>query len=430
MAARPGGVRRGVRHHAPTSRRASGTACPTAGTSAHSFTLLHDTEADAFRAQVTSLGKGTTLLVDTYDIAEAVALGVEVAGPGARRGPASTPATSACSPARCAPSSTTSARPATRIIVTSDLDEFAIAALAARRSTPTASAPSWSPARGHPTCGFVYKLVAREDDDGEMVVGGEEEHRQDLDRRPQVRPAPALPRDGVAEAEVVGIGEPAGRRRRRPRRCSCRWSATARSSAARPLDDARARHHASRAELPLAAQQMSRGEPVIPTHPPVRLPVAPLTCDFFSDDPRGRHLDVRGAPPADREPDRGRRRRVRDGPPPVLYLLHGLTDDHTAWQRYTSIGRYAEAAGLAVVMPAVHHSFYADEVARPPLLDVRLRGAARRSSSRSSGSPTGRPTPSSPGSRWAGTARSSSRSPIPSGTPPPRRCRAPSTSAT
>jgi putative tributyrin esterase len=46
----------------------------------------------------------------------------------------------------------------------------------------------------------------------------------------------------------------------------------------------------------------------------------------------------------------------------VLYLLHGLTDDQTAWHRYTSIGRYAEAAGLAVVMPAVHHSFYADEV--------------------------------------------------------------------
>src|SRR3954453_6914160 len=53
---------------------------PTAGTSAHSFTLLHDSETDAFRAQVASLGSGTTLLVDTYDIREAVALGVETAG--------------------------------------------------------------------------------------------------------------------------------------------------------------------------------------------------------------------------------------------------------------------------------------------------------------------------------------------------------------
>lgn len=46
---------------------------------------------------------------------------------------------------------------------------------------------------------------------------------------------------------------------------------------------------------------------------------------------------------------------------PVLYLLHGLSDDHSAWVRYTSIERYAAAAGLAVVMPAAGRSFYADE---------------------------------------------------------------------
>ena len=46
---------------------------------------------------------------------------------------------------------------------------------------------------------------------------------------------------------------------------------------------------------------------------------------------------------------------------PVLYLLHGLSDDHSAWLRYTSIERYATAAGLAVVMPAAGRSFYADE---------------------------------------------------------------------
>jgi putative tributyrin esterase len=47
--------------------------------------------------------------------------------------------------------------------------------------------------------------------------------------------------------------------------------------------------------------------------------------------------------------------------PPVLYLLHGLTDDHTGWSRYTSIERYADEAGLAVVMPSAVHSFYTDE---------------------------------------------------------------------
>jgi putative tributyrin esterase len=44
----------------------------------------------------------------------------------------------------------------------------------------------------------------------------------------------------------------------------------------------------------------------------------------------------------------------------TLYLLHGHSDDHTAWQRYTSIERYAEGLNLAVVMPAVHLSFYND----------------------------------------------------------------------
>jgi S-formylglutathione hydrolase FrmB len=46
---------------------------------------------------------------------------------------------------------------------------------------------------------------------------------------------------------------------------------------------------------------------------------------------------------------------------PVLYLLHGLSDDSTAWLRYTSIERYTAPLGLAVVMPQVQRSFYADE---------------------------------------------------------------------
>src|SRR5690606_6395595 len=55
---------------------------PTMGTAAHSFTLLHDSEEDAFRAQVEAFGPGTTLLVDTYDLMAAVDLAVEVAGTG------------------------------------------------------------------------------------------------------------------------------------------------------------------------------------------------------------------------------------------------------------------------------------------------------------------------------------------------------------
>src|SRR5918996_114075 len=44
----------------------------------------------------------------------------------------------------------------------------------------------------------------------------------------------------------------------------------------------------------------------------------------------------------------------------TMYLLHGHSDDHTAWQRWTSIERYVEGLKLAVVMPAVHLSFYND----------------------------------------------------------------------
>lgn len=45
---------------------------------------------------------------------------------------------------------------------------------------------------------------------------------------------------------------------------------------------------------------------------------------------------------------------------PVLYLLHGLSDDHTIWSRRTSIERYAAERGLAVVMPDAGRSFYQD----------------------------------------------------------------------
>lgn len=48
-------------------------------------------------------------------------------------------------------------------------------------------------------------------------------------------------------------------------------------------------------------------------------------------------------------------------PPKVLYLLHGYSDDHSIWMRRTSVERYAAAHNLAVIMPAVNHSFYTNE---------------------------------------------------------------------
>ena len=88
--------------------------------------------------------------------------------------------------------------------------------------------------------------------------------------------------------------------------------------------------------------------------------MALINCDFFSD-----ALEVGTSMtlvlPQSTEEQIGVSSARQRSDFPVLYLLHGLSDDHTAWLRYTSIERYAAAAGLAVVMPAVHRSFYADE---------------------------------------------------------------------
>jgi S-formylglutathione hydrolase FrmB len=80
--------------------------------------------------------------------------------------------------------------------------------------------------------------------------------------------------------------------------------------------------------------------------------MARLTCDFFSP-VLGLSTSFVAVVPQAEAPHTPRRW-------PVLYLLHGLSDDHTTWTRRTSIERYAEAYNLAVVMPAVGRSFYTD----------------------------------------------------------------------
>ena len=89
--------------------------------------------------------------------------------------------------------------------------------------------------------------------------------------------------------------------------------------------------------------------------------MALIHCHFFSQVlglmssmsvilPDPRPLEAGGAP------------RIQQERYPTLYLLHGLSDDHTVWQRRTAIERYVEGLNLAVVMPAVQRSFYTDMV--------------------------------------------------------------------
>lgn len=235
---------------------------PTAGTSAHSFTLLHDTEEEAFRAQVHSLGAGTTLLVDTYDIAEAIRLAVDVAGPelGAVRLDSGDLAETA---RQVRHQLDTFGATGTKIVVTSDLDEFAIAALAVAPVDSYGVGTQLVTGSGHPTCGFVYKLVSREDDAGAMVSVAKKSHdkvsvggrKYALRRRS---------RRGIAQAEVVGIGAP-------PvddgddRALLLPLVRDGEVVGHEGLDTARERHRLAHAELPPTAHQLSRGEPVIPT---------------------------------------------------------------------------------------------------------------------------------------------------------------------
>jgi nicotinate phosphoribosyltransferase len=237
---------------------------PTAGTAAHAFTLLHDDEREAFTAQVESLGKGTTLLVDTYDVRRAVELAVEIAGPelGAVRLDSGDLLAQAVE-VRAQLDRLGATR--TRIVVTSDLDEHAIAALAAAPVDLYGVGTSLVTGSGAPTAGMVYKLVARTDDTGALVgVAKKSKDKQSVAGRKYAlrRRSPG----GVAEAELVGIGErPADDGDDRELLVPLLRGGRVVDPDALALDRARERHAASRAELPAAAHRLQRGEPVIPT---------------------------------------------------------------------------------------------------------------------------------------------------------------------
>jgi nicotinate phosphoribosyltransferase len=131
---------------------------PTAGTSAHAFTLLHDSELDAFRAQVAAVGPQTTLLVDTYDITAGIRNAIEAAGP--ELGAVRIDSGDLGVLARHAREQLDGlgARN-TKIVVSGDLDEHAIAGLRAEPVDAYGVGTSVVTGSGAPTASMVYKLV-------------------------------------------------------------------------------------------------------------------------------------------------------------------------------------------------------------------------------------------------------------------------------
>ncbi|HLZ36462.1 MAG TPA: nicotinate phosphoribosyltransferase [Mycobacteriales bacterium] len=237
---------------------------PTAGTAAHAFVLLHDDERGAFRAQLDALGRGTTLLVDTYDVEAAVRTAVELAGPSlgavrldsgdlvvlAREVRAQLDALGADK---------------TRIIVTSDLDEHAIAALAIAPVDAYGVGTALVTGSGHPTAEFVYKLVARSrsaSPDAPLVAVEKRSPNKTSTggRKWAVR---RRDRTGRATAEVIFRVPPEPAAEDRPLLVPLVRHGEVVAEVS--LAEARERHRAARAELPPSGLQLSRGVPAIDT---------------------------------------------------------------------------------------------------------------------------------------------------------------------
>jgi nicotinate phosphoribosyltransferase len=235
---------------------------PTSGTSAHAFTLVHDSERQAFSVQVGALGAGTTLLVDTYDVAAAVRAAVEVAGPGlgaVRVDSGDLPVVA--SQVRSLLDSLGAQR--TRIVLTGDLDEYSIAALAAAPVDGYGVGTSLVTGSGVPTAALVYKLVARADDTSPASP------LRPVAKRSVGKPgrggrkwAARGSSDGVATAELVTEVPPGAGAGRPLLRQLVRGGEIIGHE---PLAAARARHHEALAELPAHALRLSRGYPAIPT---------------------------------------------------------------------------------------------------------------------------------------------------------------------
>lgn len=246
---------------------------PTMGTAAHSFTLLHDSERDAFAAQVAALGTDTTLLVDTFDIEQGVRTAIEVAGTGlgaVRIDSGDLPIVVA----RVRRLLDDLGATRTKITVTNDLDEHTVAVLASSPVDSFGVGTSVVVGSGTPTMGMVYKLVAHQDDAGEWVsvakksadkasVGGRKSVLRSYDTR------------GVARAELIMLGDgPGGEPEALEVPGTTReimvplvvdGTVLPGTTGSEGIAAARERHRRSVAELPHVALSLTRGDPAIPT---------------------------------------------------------------------------------------------------------------------------------------------------------------------
>ncbi|WP_054952409.1 nicotinate phosphoribosyltransferase [Flaviflexus massiliensis] len=244
---------------------------PTIGTAAHSFTLVHDTEEEAFEAQISSMGPGTTLLVDTYDVTR----GVERAVAAARKAGGELGAVRLDSGDLVAQAITVRRQldqlgaTSTKITVTSDLNEYAIAALGAAPVDSYGVGTKLVTGSGFPTAELVYKLVAREDASGTMKEVAKKSSQKASHGGLKVA-GRISDLDGVAREELVvsaGSWEQGLAKLSDMDACPLQvplvlgGEIQPRST----VQEAAEHHIASRNSLPYQAWRLSDGEPAIPT---------------------------------------------------------------------------------------------------------------------------------------------------------------------
>ncbi|QOL34761.1 nicotinate phosphoribosyltransferase [Bifidobacterium lemurum] len=240
------------------------------GTAAHCFTLVHDSERDAFESQIAALGKNTTLLVDTYNIEEAVKTAVEVAGPelgGVRIDSGDLAALAQRVRNQLDALGATN----TKITVTNDLDEYALAALQTAPVDSYGVGTMLVTGSGAPTCAMVYKLTEREGADG--VMQPVMKKSKDKATVPGRKLAYRSYEYNLADCEHVVSGSEEKLAAYTP---DPEWKNLLVDFVDHGEIDPQWRgheaimnahdHHAKAlAELPITAQSLMRGEPVIPT---------------------------------------------------------------------------------------------------------------------------------------------------------------------
>lgn len=228
------------------------------GTSAHAFTLLYESEQAAFEAQLASMGFGTTLLVDTYDIEAAVRSAVKLTdGKIAAVRLDSGDLVSTAIRVRSLLDELGATQ--TKIVVTNDLDEYTIAALQAAPVDRYGVGTSLVTGSGEPTAGFVYKLVSHQSAGDWVNVAKTSIGKAS---RGGKKHASRLITDGEAQAEQVGTVQP-GRELQVPlmSKGMILDSGTDQEFTQR----ARSHHASAISELSGFGLRLSKGEPAIPT---------------------------------------------------------------------------------------------------------------------------------------------------------------------